>query len=429
MRIAVVGSGVSGLVAARLLSQNHEVVVFESQPRIGGHVNTVTVGVDGERHQIDTGFIVYNEKTYPIFSEILADLEVKSDCTSMSFSVQCDRTGLEYNGTSLNGLFAQRKNLVKPSFLRMIRDILRFNRIGPLDVDEIGDEMSVGEYLKRRRFSKEFAVHYLLPMGSAIWSCPWSEFSKFPIRFILQFYVNHGLLSVRGRPQWRVIRGGSQTYVDRLIQPFRHSIRINCPVRSITRSENDVRVVHDEGDDRFDEIVIACHSDQALQMLSDPDPLESEILSAFPYGSNSAVLHTDTSLLPNNHRAWASWNYHVPVGEASRPTLTYNMNMLQGISSASTFCVTLNEDEAIDDEKVLARFRYSHPLFDSNRSKMQKRHNQVIRYRRTSYCGAYWRNGFHEDGVVSALAVCRRYGIDGWSNNASTPHLANGGNG
>ncbi|PQO45999.1 NAD(P)/FAD-dependent oxidoreductase [Blastopirellula marina] len=422
MRIAIIGSGISGLVCARLLSYEHEVVVLEADSRIGGHTNTLQTQWEGEAHAIDAGFIVYNERTYPNFTRILADLEVATDPTSMSFSVRCDQTGLEYNGGSLDGVFAQRKNLVSPYFLRMLADILRFNRDGEKDLAKVPAEQTVGEYLAEKGYSRQFAEKYLLPMGAAIWSCPLGQFSQFPIRFILEFYVNHGLLRLRDRPTWRVVRGGSQQYVDRLVAPFRSQIRVNCPVRSVRRCHEDVLVMHEAGSERFDEVVFACHSDQALRLLADADDIEQEMLSAFPYYASQACLHTDESVLPRSRRAWASWNYHVPAGDASRPTLTYNMNMLQHIDSRHTFCVTLNEDEAIDPAKVIARFNYSHPLFTTRRAEVQRRHHELIRHRHTSYCGAYWRNGFHEDGVVSALAVCRKFGIGDWSLGPQRPH-------
>ncbi|MCA9212720.1 MAG: FAD-dependent oxidoreductase [Planctomycetales bacterium] len=415
MRIAIVGSGVSGLVAARLLAEAHDVVVFEASERVGGHVNTISVSRGDDELSVDTGFIVYNSRTYPLFTRMLRDLGVSSVDAPMSFSVSCDRTGLEYNGSSFNGLFAQRRNLLRLRFQKMLRDILRFNREGPVDHEIISDDVTVGEYVAQKRFSNEFAQHYLLPMGAAIWSCPFSAFEQFPVKFILEFYINHGLLSLRDRPQWRVIKGGSKTYVDRLIRPFQSFIRTACPVRSVRRHDNYVAVSHSDGTEHFDEIVLACHSDQALKLLEDPDPLERELLSAFPYSKSSAVLHTDVSRLPRRRRAWAAWNYRIPSTCESRPTLTYNMNILQGIVSRDTYCVTLNEDDAIAPDTIIAKFKYSHPLFTTDRAKIQERHHEVIRRRRTSYCGAYWRNGFHEDGVVSAVAVCRKFGIERWT--------------
>ncbi|EAQ78947.1 amine oxidase, flavin-containing [Blastopirellula marina DSM 3645] len=397
------------------MSYEHDVTLFEADSRIGGHTNTVTAQWMGESHAIDTGFIVYNERTYPNFSRILADLQVETSPTSMGFSVRCDQTGLEYNGSSLNGVFAQRQNLVRPRFLRMLADILRFNRQGERDLATAPADQTVEQYLAEKGYSQQFAEKYLLPMGAAIWSCPLDDFAQFPIRFILEFYVNHGLLSLRDRPTWRIIRGGSRRYVERLVAPFRAKIRLNCPVRAVRRFEDSVLVLHGGGSKRFDEVVFACHSDQALQLLADADKTEQELLSAFPYSTSQACLHTDESVLPRRRRAWSSWNYHIPTETSLRPTLTYNMNLLQQIQSPHTFCVTLNEDQAIDPEKVLAKFRYSHPLFTTRRAEVQRRHHELIRHRRTSYCGAYWRNGFHEDGVVSALAVCRRFAIAEWS--------------
>lgn len=411
----MIGSGISGLVCARLMMRDHQVSVFEADSRIGGHSNTVSVPVDDTVHHIDTGFIVYNDKTYPVFSSILDDLGVRTQPTSMSFSVRCDRTGLEYNGTSLNGLFAQRRNLVRPSFLKMLRDIHRFNQQGPRDCHTVSPELTVATYLAERGYSRQFAEQYLLPMGAAIWSCPCRDFAQFPIRFILEFYVHHGLLSLRDRPVWRIVQGGSREYVRRLSAPFEHRIQLNCPVSSVHRAMDHVTVCHRNGQEKFDEIVFACHSDQALRLLSDADQLETELLSAFPYSSNTAVLHTDETVLPVRRRAWASWNYHIARQDSVRPAVTYNMNILQHIQSPHTFCVTLNEQHLIDPGKVLAEFRYSHPQFTTQRTSVQQRHPEVIRHRRTSFCGAYWRNGFHEDGVLSALAVCRQFGISGWT--------------
>jgi uncharacterized protein len=412
VRIAIVGSGISGLTCARLLSPDHDVTVFEADARVGGHTNTVSVTVGQEQHEIDTGFIVYNERTYPNFTRLLAELDVETTPTSMSFSVRSDRDGLEYNGTSLNGVFAQRRNLLRPKFLRLLYDIMRFNRGGSIDIDRVPHDQTVGDYVAERGYSKQFAEQYLFPMGAAIWSCPFDDFARFPIRFILEFYVNHGLLSLRNRPVWRVIRGGSRCYVGPLIEPFRDRIRLNCPVYSVQRSDDGVSVRHAFGTDDFDEIIIASHSDQALRLLGDEaDDDEAEILSAFPYRRNTAVLHTDESLLPKRRHAWASWNYHIGSEPSSMPTVTYNANILQQLESEHTFCITLNEDDPIDPRKVLAEFEYSHPVFTSRRAEFQARHQDFIRRRRTSFCGAYWRNGFHEDGVVSAMAVCEEFGI------------------
>ncbi|TWU15745.1 NAD(P)/FAD-dependent oxidoreductase [Allorhodopirellula heiligendammensis] len=414
MRIAIIGSGISGLTCARILSGEHQITVFEASNHVGGHAHTVSVEVGNERHDLDTGFLVYNDRTYPVFAQMLHDLDVETSPSSMSFSVRCDRSNTEYNGTSINGLFAQRQNALRPSFLRMLADIVRFNRNGPRDIDHVSDDQTVRDYLAAGRYSRAFADRYLLPMGAAIWSCPRESFADFPIRFILDFYHHHGLLSLTNRPVWRTVVGGSHRYVAKLIAPFRERIRCGCPVRSVSRLENEVRVRYAGGEEDFDEVIIACHSDQALQILADADELETELLSAFPYGVNTAVLHTDESVLPRRQRAWASWNYLIPAELETRPQVTYNLNQLQRIESPHTLCVTLNADDMIDPAKVLGRFQYSHPLFTSERSVIQRRHSEIIRRRRTSYCGAYWRNGFHEDGVVSGLAVGRAFGIPNW---------------
>ncbi len=409
MRIAIIGAGISGLTAAYRLSQHHEITLFEANDYLGGHTHTVDVEIGGERHAIDTGFIVFNDWTYPNFIALLDELKIASQPTSMSFSVRCDRTGLEYNGSSLNGLFAQRRNLFRPSFHRMIRDILRFNREGPdLVLSRPADDpMTVGEFLAKHRYSREFADQYLLPMGAAIWSCPTGTFAEFPIRFIVEFYRNHGLLSVRHRPTWRVIEGGSRTYVAAMLPRFRDRVRLNTPVESVRRTADGVEVTpRGLTVEQFDHVVFACHSDQALRMLAAPTPIESELLGAFPYERNSAVLHTDESLLPRRRLAWASWNYQIPAEPTAHATVSYCMNILQHIRSQHTFCVTLNSDDRIDPAKVLGRFEYHHPIFTTRRATMQARHREVLNVNRTSFCGAYWGNGFHEDGVNSALAMC-----------------------
>lgn len=418
MKIAIIGAGISGLTAAYRLSLSHDITLFEANDYLGGHTNTVEVDLDGERQVIDTGFIVFNDWTYPNFIELLNELGVRSQATSMGFSVRCDAANLEYNGSSVNGLFAQRRNLLRPSFYRMLTDILRFNRDAPELVQSgpTTDETTVGEFLARQRYSREFAEHYLLPMGAAIWSCPVGMFKTFPIRFIVEFYRNHGLLSVRTRPTWRVIEGGSRNYVAKMAERFRDRIRLSTAIESIRRSADDVLVVpRNHSPEAFDHVVFACHSDQALRMLADSTSTERNVLSEFPYGRNLAVLHTDQTVLPKRRRAWASWNYHL-AGQSSNPasqtaTVTYQMNLLQHLQSKHVFNVTLsnatlNNDERIDPAKVLRRFEYHHPIFTVQRAAAQARHHELINANRTSFCGAYWGNGFHEDGVVSALRVC-----------------------
>ncbi|RPI77757.1 MAG: FAD-dependent oxidoreductase [Planctomycetaceae bacterium] len=408
MRIAIVGTGISGLTAAHYLRQCHDLTLYEAGQHIGGHTHTVDVEFEGEAATIDTGFIVFNDWTYPNFIRLIDELGVGWQDTTMSFSVRCDRSGWEYNGGSLSGLFVQKLNLARPAFWRMLLDVMRFNREAPGLLDRVDDDETVGDYLSRKRYSKTFADRYLIPMGAAIWSCPPGVFSQFPIRFIVEFYRNHGLLSVTRRPTWRVIRGGSREYVRALIKPLADRILTQSPIRAVRRYPDRVEVEsRTHGVRVFDHVIFACHSDQALNALSDPTAAELEILREFPYQENSVVLHTDVSVLPRRKGAWAAWNYHIRDSGAEHATLTYNMNLLQGLRKTSTYCVTLNCDELIEPSRVLGRFTYHHPIYTTRRGSAQRRHSELINQRRTSYCGAYWGNGFHEDGVNSALAVCR----------------------
>lgn len=410
MRIAIIGSGISGLTAAWLLRGHHDIQIFEANDYIGGHTHTVSVSLNGETHAIDTGFIVFNEWTYPNFIALLDELKVDSVPTSMSFSVRCARTGLEYSGSGLNGLFAQRTNLFRPRFYRLIADILRFNREAPEFLQGAADE-TVRDFLKGNGYSSQFAEQYLLPMGAAIWSCPMGTFEQFPIRFVIEFYVNHGLLQLRNRPTWRTVAGGSLQYVKQLTAPFANQIHLNSPVSRVSRSENEVQVEIGQEKHTFDEVIFACHSDQALRLLSAADSVETEILTKFPYSKNVALLHTDESVLPTRRQAWASWNYHIKGNNAERPAVTYNMNILQHLDSQHTFCVTLNGEKEVAPERILGTYHYSHPVFTVDRKRAQARHHEVIRHHNTSYCGAYWGNGFHEDGVNSALKVCEAWGV------------------
>lgn len=407
MRIAVIGSGVSGLTAARGLHRRHDVTVFEAAPYAGGHVNTIDVDLGGERHAIDTGFIVFNETNYPSFTQLLKELDVPSKPTSMSFSVRCDLTGLEYNGTSINRLFAQRANFLRPRFYKMVSDILRFNREACELLTGSGDDISVADYLATNNYSDAFADKYLVPLGSSLWSCPPGTFRNFPIRFVVEFLSNHAMMQVDGRPTWRVVEGGSQRYVEKLIAPFEDRIRLNTPVKAVQRHAGRVRIVDAYGSaGDFDHVVFACHSDQALRLLQAPTSKEIELLAAFPYQRNEAVLHMDSSVLPKRKLAWAAWNYHIRRDSGEQAAVTYNMNILQGIRSRRVFNVTLNDADGIDPDLVIRRIVYEHPVFTDQRSLAQQRHGELIGPNRTSYCGAYWGYGFHEDGVRSGLAVC-----------------------
>lgn len=408
MRIAIIGTGISGLTAAHSLHPLHELTLWEAGDYVGGHTHTVDVEFKGEQATIDTGFIVFNDWTYPNFIALLNNLEVPWQDSVMSFSVRCDKSGWEYNGGSLAGMFVQKRNLIRPSFLRMIRDILRFNRESPSYLTRPCIETTVGEFLEAGQYGPEFCDRYLIPMGAAIWSCPPGVFRNFPIRFIIEFYKNHGLLSVTHRPTWRVIRHGSREYVNRLIAPFQKRIRLNSPIERVVRHSDRV-VVFPRGGPSFDydHVIFACHADQALSLLESPSIAERELLASFPYQPNDVVLHTDTSVLPRRQGAWAAWNYHIPRETADGATLTYNMNLLQGLQKQNQYLVTLNSTARIDSSRILGQYVYHHPIFTTRRAEAQARHGELINHNRSSFCGAYWGNGFHEDGVNSALAVCR----------------------
>ena len=407
MRIAIIGTGISGLSAAWALHRDHALTLFEAGDYIGGHTHTVDVEVQGRPYAVDTGFIVFNDWTYPQFIELLDQLQVASRPTQMSFSVRCERSGLEYNGETLNTLFAQRRNLFRPAFHRMIRDILRFNREAPALLEQEQDP-SLDAYLRAGRYSREFIDHYILPMAAAIWSAEPVLMGQMPARFFVRFFKNHGLLSVRDRPQWRVISGGSRSYVEVLVAPFREHIRLNCPVEWLRRTPGQIEIKPVGGAvEYFDQVIIATHSDQALRLLADPSAQEREILGALPYQENDVVLHTDTRLLPQRRLAWAAWNYHLPAQPRDRVAVTYNMNILQGLEAPETFCVTLNRGDAIDPARILYRTTYHHPVFTTAGVQAQARRAEISGVNRTWYCGAYWRNGFHEDGVDSGLAVAR----------------------
>ncbi|WP_105903300.1 NAD(P)/FAD-dependent oxidoreductase [Vibrio gangliei] len=412
--IAIIGSGISGLTAAYLLSREHQVTVFEKNDYIGGHTATKEVNLDGKTYAIDTGFIVYNERTYPNFIKLLGQLGIKQQKTEMSFSVMNPASNLEYNGSTLNTLFAQRRNLLRPSFWRLIKDILRFNSLCKTlhQQDDIDPALTLGEFLQTHQFGDGFCQNYILPMGAAIWSSSLGEMMQFQLKFFVRFFYNHGLLDIQNRPQWFVIPGGSKQYIAPLIQSFKDNIRLNCDIQTITRKDTHVEITLANGKtERFDEIVLACHSDQTLSLLADATEQEREILSNIPYRNNQVVLHTDIQLLPQRRLAWASWNYHLD-SDIERPAcVTYNMNILQGIQSETTFCVTLNNTGQIDPDKIINTFDYAHPIFNQVSLAAQQRRSEICGHNRTHFTGAYWHNGFHEDGVRSAVEVAARFGI------------------
>ncbi|TWD45835.1 NAD(P)/FAD-dependent oxidoreductase [Pseudomonas sp. SJZ131] len=412
MNIAIIGSGISGLTSAYLLNRRHDITVFEASDWVGGHTHTVDVTVDGQTHAVDTGFIVFNDWTYPNFIRLLGQLGVRFKPTEMSFSVNDPDSGLEYNGNNLNSLFAQRSNLLSPGFWKMLRDILRFNKEALRDLEQqrIAADTTLNDYLQANGYSERFILHYIVPMGAAIWSMSMADMLGFPLQLFVRFFKNHGLLSVNDRPQWCVIEGGSSAYIAPLTASFKERIRLNCPVTRVERDRDGVVIHSTAGSERFDKVIFACHSDQALKLLAEPSSAEQSILGALPYADNEVVLHTDIGLLPKRKLAWASWNYRLNGAGHTHAAVTYDMNILQGLQSDTTFCVSLNQSAGIDPSKVLARFTYAHPQYSLKAVAAQQRWDELDGAQHTYYCGAYWANGFHEDGVVSALRVARSLG-------------------
>ena len=406
MKIAVIGSGISGLFAAHRLDAEHDVTLFESEDRIGGHTHTVKVDVEGETHSVDVGFIVYNLATYPNFIEMIEKLGVETKPTTMSFGISCEQTGLEWASRGMRSVFAQPRNLARPRFLKMLLDVLRFNRDSRQILEDDRSELSLGTYLKENGFSQQFLDHYIVPLGAAIWSADPRQFLDFPAATFVRFFDNHGLLQARPDLPWRVIRGGSQRYVDRLLADFQGTLRPGTPVQSVHRNPECVEVQSAAGSENFDHVVIATHSDQALNLLADASPEEKEVLGAIRYQPNDVVLHSDTKLMPTSPHAWACWNYRIPREYQGRALLTYDMNRLQGIESTKPLLVTLNDEGRIHPDEVLGRFVLSHPVFDQKALRAQRQHETINGVQRTHYAGAYWGYGFHEDGVRSAIAAC-----------------------
>ena len=407
MKVAIIGAGVSGLVAAHLLYRDHEITVFESAAYAGGHSNTVTVG----DQQVDTGFIVFNDRNYPSFERLLARLRVPWQPSNMSFSVSDVRGDFEYNGSSPNGLFAKRAHLATPWFLRMTADLVRFNR----DATRLlasREDPALLDWLGARDYSDAFVERLIVPQAAAVWSADPTQMSTFPARFMVEFFANHGMLGFRDRPRWRTVKGGSRRYVEAITRPWRDRIRLESPVDAVHRHDDHVSVTSRGESERFDEVVIAAHADQALGMLADASDREHELLGAFPYQANEAVLHSDRSLLPRRRRAWASWNYHLLDEPGGLPTVTYHMNRLQSLQADRELCVTLNRTAAIDPAHVIRRIPYAHPVYTAAGVQAQARHGEISGHRRTHFCGAYWGWGFHEDGVKSGARVAERLGGD-----------------
>jgi predicted NAD/FAD-binding protein len=410
MRIAIVGTGVSGLTCAHLLHEEHDLVLYEAGEHVGGHVNTVDVEDGGRRIPVDTGFIVFNRETYPGLCRLFAKLGVESQESSMTFSVKDQRSGLEWSSQSISTVYAQRGNLLDPAFHRMVGEILRFNREAPRLLDSGDDTLTLGQYLEEQGYSRGFIEHYLVPLAASVWSADPQHLSRFPARMLVRFFHNHRFLQLFDQPVWQTVKGGSRTYVERLVAPFRDRIRLRSPVESLRRDAAGVEVrARGQAPERFDKVIVAAHADQALAMLADPTGPEREILGAMPYQENEAVLHTDASVLPRK-RCWSAWNYLVPRDPHGRVAVTYCMNVLQRLPTETPWLVSLNLAAEIDPARVARRIRYQHPVFTTDGLAAQRRHEELCGSNHTFFCGAYWRYGFHEDGLQSALAVCRHFG-------------------
>ncbi len=411
MRIAVVGSGIAGLASARLLAREHEVTLYEANDYLGGHTHTHDIEIDGRGHAVDTGFIVFNAPHYPLLHKLFDELGVESQPTTMSFAVKNERTGLEYNATNLPGLFCQRRNLVSPRFWCMLRDLKRFYHEAPVLLDDAGEGPTLGEYLAANSYSNAFTDDHLVPMACALWSSPSARILTFPAKYLVRFMANHHMLQVAGRPQWRVVKGGSQTYVRALRTGWRVRERIGCAATRVTRAADGVTVQSAAGTERYDHAVLACHSDQALVLLGDANEREREILGAMPFQENDTVLHTDANLLPRRRRAWAAWNAIVPRDDDAVCTVSYCMNLLQTLDCAQPIVVTLNRTAQIAPQKILKRLRYQHPVYTHASVAAQKRKEQIQGVNRTWFAGAYWGWGFHEDGMRSAVDVANGLGV------------------
>jgi len=414
MKVAVIGTGIAGNVAAFKLSQNHDVTVFEKNNYIGGHTHTHSINIDGQDLNVDSGFIVFNDRTYPYFSQLLDELGVAAQKTEMSFSLKSDVNGLEYKGSNIDSMFAQRRNILNPRFYYFVSEILRFNKRAKACLNSV-NELSLNEFLVREGFSEYFIQNYLIPMGAAIWSTDPALMRRFPAKFFLRFFENHGLLDIKNRPQWYVIKNGSNAYVKPLTERFKDCIRLNAQVESVRRTDDGVYIKQSgQVEEYFDAVFMASHSNESLAMLVDATDDERDVLGAIKYQANEAILHTDDAILPHNKKAWAAWNYHlladIPENDESKPVaLTYNMNLLQGFTNKKTLCVTLNNSDAIDPSKIIKRLNYEHPVFTPESVAAQARQFDINGKRHSYFCGAYWRNGFHEDGVVSALNAVKDF--------------------
>ena len=412
MKIAIIGSGISGLTSAYLLNRNHDITVFEANDYIGGHTHTHNIKIKNKEYAVDTGFIVYNERTYPNFINLLDTLGVERQLSTMGFSVKSASEDYEYAGESLNTLFAKRSNIFRLGFLRMLYEMYDFGKKADLTGLGLDTSITLGTYLRSENYSNEFIYYFIIPMGAAIWSTPANKVLDMPAYFFIKFFYNHGMLEIVNRPKWRVIKNGSSAYIKKIIKGFESKINLSSPIKTVSRLNNriEIETANNENPLMFDAVIFATHSDQALRMLKDPTEKEKDILSSIPYQKNEVLLHTDSSVLPKRKLAWASWNYQLDSNPENPVVLTYNMNILQSLDCNEIFCVTLNDHQSVDKSKVLKKITYHHPLFTVKGIEAQKRKLEISGVNNTYYCGAYWHNGFHEDGVVSAIEVCKHFG-------------------
>jgi predicted NAD/FAD-binding protein len=404
MKVAVVGSGISGNTLAYLLNKNHDVTLYEKDKRIGGHSHTHEIVINNKKVNVDTGFIVFNKKTYPLFTSLLDNLGVKYENSNMSFSVFSKENNFEYNGTTLNSLFSQRRNLLSPRFIKMIFEILRFNKES---IRLKSKTILLRQYLKNNNYSDYFCKNYILPMGAAIWSSDIKTILNFPAHFFINFFKNHGMLSVTDRPQWLTIKGGSQEYVKKLTRGFKNKIKLNSVIKNVIRNKNFIVIEDNKSKEKFDYVFFACHSDEALAILKKPTNDELEILGALPYQKNDIILHTDSSVMPKKKLSWAAWNYNIDSPDNSPITLTYNMNILQNIKIKEALLVTLNPKQPLSKDKVIKKLQYTHPKFSKESVSAQLKNKIISGKNRTFYSGAYWGKGFHEDGVKSAYEAVK----------------------
>ena len=412
--IAIVGAGISGLVAAYILGGKHRVTLFEKNPKLGGHARTEAVTDRGHNLFIDTGFVVFNELNYPYLCRLFDILHIETQTTNMSFSVHCDKSGLEYNGSNINTFFSQRSNLLKPWVWSILKDIIRFNSESIKTLNSgLDDNISVGQFFQNHHYSRQFFEKYLVPLGASIWSCHEKDFTNFPMRFVIQFLRNHGLLQITKRPTWRTVSGGSYEYVRKLQNKLDGQIRLNANVNRVERGKNGVSVYWNNNHmEIFDEVIMATHADTSMNTVANLDQEEHETLEMFAYGNSEGCLHTDTKTLPDNRRAWASWNYRLPKDSHKGISICYNMNLLQNLDTPQTYCMSLNQTHMIDPKKIIKNIRFRHPIFRTGRDKAQEKHGLLIRRNGISYCGAYWGYGFHEDGIKSSISVCDSFAIE-----------------